>query len=363
MTEPVKMLISIFVDPRHCIKYNKHTGLAPKKSLHYDRFSRQNKSKTPLSPLDRWERRYQKIGTVNWCMWRVVLLCECPKYNSVTGHISIRCILRPHPGLSSPQNGCFLYHFASIGSGDCDWPMEGSCSYQYSFLSVPASSTINPLTPPPKDPSVMVVATGCTRRNRVISSKKLGATIAEPRASESYQMKSCSFPLSPQAQLINRELLQNICPSSSLGLSNVEKTVKKRRFCRSGEVRLRQTGWAKLSVWMFVLLCNGIKYNWPTGGVFERCANHCRFSRRNSSKMPFSTIRVVKSDIRRLGQWMVSSKSVFFSTSASSTIDLLVAPDKEPSFLLIWALNRRKNGEKARVSPKWWSLFAADWMR
>jgi len=73
----------------------------------------------------------------------------------------------------------FRVIFPWIGSGDCDWLNQERCPYQCLLFSGILSSTINPMTAPQKDLSVMVISAVQIRWKRHFRPWALGATTSK----------------------------------------------------------------------------------------------------------------------------------------------------------------------------------------
>jgi len=89
---------------------------------------------------------------------------------------------------------------------------------------------------------------------------------------------------------------------------------------------------------MFVLLYHCIKHNHRTGTYSKQAILPPHFGREIQPKTPFSTTKVVKYDIRRLGQRMVVCEGSIVSVNTRSTIGLLVEPSKDPFLVLVLLL-------------------------
>jgi len=131
--------------------------------------------KNALFTLNRWERRYQKIGTVKGCMWRVVCFYECPKYNRSADSTSKRQILRPHFIFCRLETAAFRIIFLWIGSGDCEGLAEEIVSSKALFFFTVVWSTIKLLGATPNEPPLLLVSAGRTRRKRPFSPSGVGS--------------------------------------------------------------------------------------------------------------------------------------------------------------------------------------------
>jgi len=124
---------------------------------------------------ERWERRYQKIGTANECMWKLDLVYDCSKYNQSNGGNSRRFILRPTFVFRILGTAAFLTIFQSIGSDDCQRLTQGTVSSKGLFFYTIIWSAIELLGATPNEPPYLLVSAGQNAVFALISSKTLGA--------------------------------------------------------------------------------------------------------------------------------------------------------------------------------------------
>jgi len=152
------------------VNYNWSNGSTNKRTLQRGRFSWWNTPKTPIFALQRWERRYQKIGTVTGVKWRLVLLYHSLKYNRSNGGNFIKSILRPLFVFPLLKMTAFSLDFRQVKLC-CGWVKQGTLTSKGLFVSVIASSTISPVAAPSSDHSIMAVSAGKPHQKAIFAHK------------------------------------------------------------------------------------------------------------------------------------------------------------------------------------------------